>query len=283
MELEGYRLEDIWPTNQISEEYRDPKYSDWWHITWKLRYHRLGERYECVSNVCEIDKDNPPKFKFLCKTHGEFSEYPAEFLRGKGCPQCLPKIRNTTDFIARAKMKLGDKFDYGPSVYVDSKTKIDVACRKHGIFSVFVHNHLSGYNCPKCRIENITSNTEEYIAKARKIHGDTYDYSKLRYIEAKKKVEIICRKPDHGSFWKIAAGHLNGQGCPKCTSSFGETAIRTILLKHKVDHVEQYNLPEVQTRYRYDFYIPHKRLLIEFHGDQHYRHLQNQKGVRQSR
>ena len=41
--------------------------------------------------------------------------------------------------------------------------------------------------------------TEEYINKAKKIHGELYDYSKMVYIESSGKIEIICNI--HGSFW----------------------------------------------------------------------------------
>ena len=40
--------------------------------------------------------------------------------------------------------------------------------------------------------------TEEFIEKARKIHGDKYDYSKVEYKSATEKVIIIC--PIHGEF-----------------------------------------------------------------------------------
>ena len=56
--------------------------------------------------------------------------------------------------------------------------------------------------------------TEQFIEKARKIHGDKYDYSKVEYTKANKKVCIIC--PEHGEFWQVANTHLNKCGCPEC-------------------------------------------------------------------
>lgn len=40
--------------------------------------------------------------------------------------------------------------------------------------------------------------TEEFIRRAKKVHGDKYDYSKVKYVKAKEKVCIIC--PIHGEF-----------------------------------------------------------------------------------
>ena len=55
---------------------------------------------------------------------------------------------------------------------------------------------------------------EEFIERAKKIHGDKYDYSKVEYINSKTKVCIIC--PKHGEFWQEPTSHLMGVGCPKC-------------------------------------------------------------------
>ena len=57
--------------------------------------------------------------------------------------------------------------------------------------------------------------TEEFITKAREIHGDKYDYSKVEYVNARVKVTIIC--PEHRSFDQIPDSHLRGAGCGKCS------------------------------------------------------------------
>lgn len=56
--------------------------------------------------------------------------------------------------------------------------------------------------------------TEEFIERARKVHGDKYDYSKVEYVNATTKVCIIC--PTHGEFWQIPYTHLKGYGCSTC-------------------------------------------------------------------
>ena len=55
---------------------------------------------------------------------------------------------------------------------------------------------------------------EEFIKRAREVHGDKYDYSKVEYINANSKVCIIC--PEHGEFWQTPASHLLGRGCIEC-------------------------------------------------------------------
>lgn len=48
--------------------------------------------------------------------------------------------------------------------------------------------------------------TEEFIADARKVHGDKYDYSKSEYRGSDSKVCVIC--PTHGEFWPTANNHI---------------------------------------------------------------------------
>lgn len=57
-------------------------------------------------------------------------------------------------------------------------------------------------------------NLDEFIEKAKKIHGDKYDYSKVNYISSKLKIDIICST--HGIFSQRASNHLLGNGCKKC-------------------------------------------------------------------
>lgn len=57
--------------------------------------------------------------------------------------------------------------------------------------------------------------TEDFIAKARQVHGDKYNYSQAHYIDVKHKVTIICS--EHGEFQMLPHNHLKGQGCPRCS------------------------------------------------------------------
>lgn len=55
---------------------------------------------------------------------------------------------------------------------------------------------------------------EEYIQKAKDIHGNKYDYSKTVYISSREPITVIC--PIHGEFEQMPRPHLSGRGCPKC-------------------------------------------------------------------
>lgn len=58
------------------------------------------------------------------------------------------------------------------------------------------------------------SNNDLFIAKAKQIHNNKYDYSKVNYTNNRTPVEIIC--PKHGSFFQTPHEHLSGCGCEKC-------------------------------------------------------------------
>lgn len=65
---------------------------------------------------------------------------------------------------------------------------------------------------------------EEFIVKARKIHGNKYDYSKVEYKNNKTKVCVIC--PTHGEFFVKPNNHLMGSECPLCASEKRNKSIR---------------------------------------------------------
>lgn len=59
-----------------------------------------------------------------------------------------------------------------------------------------------------------TFTKDEFVAKARAIHGDKYDYSKVEYTNCMTKVCIIC--PIHGETYETPSNHLRSCGCQRC-------------------------------------------------------------------
>ena len=53
--------------------------------------------------------------------------------------------------------------------------------------------------------------TEEWIKKAKIKHGDKYDYTEVKYVNNRTKVNIKCKVDDHGTFPQIPSNHL-GRG-----------------------------------------------------------------------
>ena len=125
---------------------------------------------------------------------------------------------NTEIFINKCIEKYGNRYDYSKVNYVNSQTKVCIICPIHGEFYQYPASFLQGHGCQKCATEAThklqRSTTEEFIKKARKVHGNKYDYSKVNYINNETKVCIICDV--HGEFWQKPSAHLSGSGCYKC-------------------------------------------------------------------
>ena len=123
-----------------------------------------------------------------------------------------------SDFIKKAKIVHGDKYDYSLVNYKNNSTLVDIVCKKHGIFTQIPKNHLRSKGCKQCgydvRKEKFSFTKDEFIEKAKIVHGDKYDYSLVNYTNAKTKIEIICK--EHGIFSQIPYNHLSGKGCKIC-------------------------------------------------------------------
>ena len=104
--------------------------------------------------------------------------------------------------------------------YNGAHTKVCIICPEHGEFWQKPSDHTSGHGCPKCKgdktRERQTLSKEDFIKKAREVHGDKYDYSKVNYDSCETKVCVICHK--HGGFKQRPADHTQGVGCPKCAN-----------------------------------------------------------------
>jgi hypothetical protein len=142
----------------------------------------------------------------------------------------MPKKLTTEQFIEKSQKVHGDKYDYSKVEYVNNKTKVCIKCPEHGEFWQTPGDHLQGQGCPECVADNKRKTTEEYIKEAQKVHGDKYDYSKVKYININTKVCIIC--PIHGEFWQRPDNHLQGKGCPDCIRKTTEQFIEKAIKKH---------------------------------------------------
>jgi very-short-patch-repair endonuclease len=126
---------------------------------------------------------------------------------------------NTEQFINKAIEVHGDKYDYSKIVYKNTICKVIIICKEHGEFLQQAGSHLRKHGCKKCSTIKTAnkqrSNNEKFIEKAKELHGDTYDYSKVDYINSTEKVIIVCKV--HGEFLQNAKGHIQKKaGCQKC-------------------------------------------------------------------
>ena len=175
-------------------------------------------------------------------------------------------------FIERSNKVHNNKYQYVKSIYTVMDKKIIITCPIHGDFEQTPHNHLNKNGCKVCWQESKRSKLEDFISQASLVHEGKYSYEKSKYINAGKKLIITCKQ--HGDFTAKPTNHLGKKsGCPICKASKGELAIKAILDKHDINYEPQYKLPEIVANYEIDFYLPEYRLLIEFHGIQHFKYI----------
>ncbi len=208
-----------------------------------------GDKYD-YSKVDYINCSS--KVIIICKKHGEFQQIARCHLKGAGCGKCAGIAKsNTKEFIEKATIIHGDKYDYSKVDYINSKTKIIIICKLHGEFQQRPNNILSGQGCIKCGIVLVANKKrktlEDFIKKSRLVHGDKYDYSNVEYKCSNEKIIIICKI--HGDFLQIPSDHYNGHGCSKCyQSTLSERFLQTteeFIERSKKIHGDLYDYSKV--------------------------------------
>ena len=203
-----------------------------------------------LYDYSKVDYKNAnTKIIIICKIHGVFYKTPSKHTNSKqGCPKCSGYYIPTTDeFIEEAKLIHGDRYDYSKVDYKYSNENVIITCKIHGDFLQRPANHInSKQGCPKCG-GSIKKSNQEFIEEAIKIHGDKYDYSKVNYIHAHKKIIIICKI--HGDFEQIPSSHLNCNECNKCaiinSAEKRKTTLEEFIKKSILVHGDKYDYSKV--------------------------------------
>lgn len=179
-------------------------------------------------------------------------------------------------FKEELKSVWGDKYSVSPNaVYVNTHTKIEVVCNRHGVFSATPNSLLHKHGCKECRRETIGKNRvltqEEVIKRLENVWGDKYDLSKINYVNARTKIIPVCKI--HGEFKTRFSDFENRHGCPFCNESRLENEIDTFLKINNVYFTREYNenwLKNGVGTLKLDFYLPDYKTAIECQGKQHY-------------
>ena len=118
-------------------------------------------------------------------------------------------------YIARAKAKHGEKYDYSRLIYKNSKAKVEIICSSHGSFMQNPGDHLRGKGCPSCS-GNKKMDTGLFVAKAREKYGSKFAFDKTCYKNARTKLIVTCS--EHGDIEVAPDVFLNRSktGCNKC-------------------------------------------------------------------
>ena len=253
-------------------------------FTTKIFINKAKEIYGDKYDYSKVEyKGNNEKVCIICPKHGEFWQIAETHLQGHECPKCgieasrKKRLKNTDDFIDKAKEIHGEKYDYSKVEYKGRNKKVSIICPVHREFKMIPYNHLIGQGCPKCKYDKLSQKYRktnyDFIEKSKEIHGEKYDYSKVKYVNRKTKVCIIC--PKHGEFWQEADSHTRGEGCPKCAVkiSKAEDEIADYLRSLGIENIERRNRIILKGK-EIDIYLPDYHIGIEYdginwHGEKH--------------
>lgn len=202
-----------------------------------------------------------------------------------GCKLCGIVVQSKTNIKIPSKENLltvlnkihNNKYTYDLTNYRIKEDYITVICKDHGPYETSVRNIISNKAiCKECSYENRTIKFKDFVERSIDIHGDNYIYYKYHYTKG-NDVTKITHKLCNRSFWRKARKHLEGQYCPMCKYSKGESKVMDTLIKYKIEYNREYRLPN--SNKPFDFYLPKLNILIEYDGEQHFKEIKSWGGA----
>lgn len=234
-----------------------------------------------VYEYTGFEKQND-KIKVTCNIHNYTQEQRREYAfqgrKIKCCNEFSPMLETECEEILK-------KYNNTPNITVKlkeefhgSNTKIEVFCLKHNHSRIIKLDSLrkkkTNIACNQCTHETMnrghTFSATQWAEKAKIIHNDIYDYSKMENNGLYRT--IICKQ--HGEFKQNIHNHVYlGNGCPKCviipSISKAEEELKMFFdslgFNENIDYIRSDRA--MLSPYELDFYFKDKKIGIEYNGD----------------
>lgn len=222
-------------------------------------------------------KGSPIKIKVRHNACGhEYMVSPNMFIsHGNRCPYCngnKAKQKNTSIFKKEVFAQVGNEY----TVLGEYKTNSTNILIRHNVcgrkYMVRPNNFLHGSRCVTCEWDSRRLTRLQVVNYIREALGDTYMLVG-DYISMQHKIEIkhfTC-----GYIFKVRLTDVvqKKSGCPRCSQSSGENLIMAYLQNHDIEFQTQKRFKGLKGKkfpLSYDFYLPSKKILIEYQGEQHF-------------
>lgn len=241
-----------------------------------------GSKYNQEEFIKKCNKIHNNKFNYnktqyysikekviiTCKNHGDFLQTPDKHINGKqGCPKCKKSSKKDLKFFLEKSFIIhNNTYDYSLVNFKKMFDKVLIICKIHGVFEQTPANHINHkQGCQKCAFIKSRLSLNDFIKKAKIIHLDKYDYSKVIYTNAVTKIEIICKK--HGVFYQKPNSHLSGSGCSKCSGHISKKETNWLnSLKIPLEYRNK-TLKINDVFYKVDAFDYLNNTIYEFYGD----------------
>jgi hypothetical protein len=261
------------------------------HIYYKVNNNKMSRKYSSddykniiidnfevdINNITIIPNNNSRDTKVVlqCKQHG-INTWRWQYINININNKQLIRCKKCLIYEDFKNILKSNQLEILSGEYKDAKSRLKFRCLIHNFEFENTRNDLSnhGFNCPKCHQYKWRDKyKKDFLDKATLIHKGIYDYSTVEYQTTREPVNILCNK--HGIFKQSPDSHLQGQGCPKCSFSYAEDMISSILDKYHIKFI--YNKPhndlinpETGFRLKPDFLLIDYNIIIEYDGIQHY-------------
>lgn len=234
-----------------------------------------NDKYDYSKTIFNNTRDY---IDIVCPIHGVFNQRLSAHLLGQGCSKCKTVTvknaltSNKEKFLNSLALDKINNFDFSDFVYINSKTKSKVFCKKHNIYFEISPANLKRtlHSCPLCAKDShsflMRNDKNDFIKLSILKHGDVFDYSKVPdnfgshdYIEIGCK---ICNKWFH----RLAYSHANiGHSCPKCAASKIHKKLEEFLFNKNISFIS--NDRKLLNGKEIDIFIPSKNIGIECNGN----------------
>lgn len=240
-------------------------------------------KYDYSNNSSATITSTNSYLKIICRICGRNWEakFCSHYYNKRGCADCSERSPYTLErFVSKAKAIHGNRFDYSklkPKDVINSSSRVLIICTICGYeWDPRICEHINSRNgCPDCA-GLLPYNVERFVKKARKFHGDLYDYSHIKEEHIKNcesKVPILCLKCNEIS-WIGIRNHINARtGCRTCHQSKGEIACKNALRSLELSYETQFQIQIsslMNKKYDFAFIFQNRYYLLEFDGQQHF-------------
>jgi very-short-patch-repair endonuclease len=184
------------------------------------------------------------------------------------CPSCQLKKR-TLDH-NEFKKHVEERGDVLLSEYTDSRSKVTIFCTICSQkYSIRGNQYRQGGGCKTCA-DNKQKLTYDEVKKRIEIYGDTL--LSTDYINTMTPLEIKCGLCSSTFYKKLRSQYF--PSCTKCNATSLEKVMHKYLTDNNYEYHTQKTFDNCRSKkaklFRFDFYIPHKNVIVEVDGLQHF-------------
>jgi hypothetical protein len=221
--------------------------------------------------------NNEEKLQWECLAglkHPNYLQRRSRHSSGQVCPICSYIKRGLAKRFTIEEIAANYPEELVPGQkYVNSKKKLLWRCLAglgHPDYPQSYAHHSREISCPKCKgvtIHNLLKLTIKEIGA--RYPGELVPGQK--YVNSKTRICWRCLAGlNHPDYSQTYSSHSAGQSCPTCSESKGSKRIR-LLGGLLFEREKRFDTCRNSNPLPFDFKVRRRKILIEYHGGQHYR------------